>query len=142
MSDKFRIQELICPECGYNILSNQKKWNPRKRITELRLKRSDTLNRLLTQVIGLIKKNIPSESTPQKEYYFLKKIEKTPDVVVKIGIHRYMESYYYLDGKGYGYLGKIIEYTETNSKRQAEIERKKLGTVPKPQTKEDLDESE
>ena len=138
-NDKF--DSLKCPNCGHDLLKDtKKKWNPRKRITELRLKRSSTINRLLTECINLIKKNIPSENDSIKEYYFLKNIEKSPDIVIRVGIHRFMESYYYLQNKGFNYLSKIIEYTETNSKRQLEIERKKLGTLPKPQSKEDFDE--
>ena len=135
------FESLLCPKCGHDLLKdNKKKWNPRKRITELRLKRSSTINRLLTQCINLIKKNIPSENDATKEYYFLKNIEKSPDIVIRVGIHRFMESYYYLQNKGFNYLSKIIEYTETNSKRQLEIERKRLGTLPKPKSKEDFDE--
>jgi len=68
--------DFICPKCNYNISQHKSKsYNPRKRITQLRLKRGKSLNRLLTKLIRLIKENIPSENDTIKEYYFMKNIE-------------------------------------------------------------------
>ena len=134
--------DFICPKCNYNISQHKSKsYNPRKRITQLRLKRGKSLNRLLTKLIRLIKEKIPSENDTIKEYYFMKNIENVPDNIVTIGIHRYLEGHHQYSGKGFAYLSKIIEYTETNSERQFQIEQKRLGRLPKPQRKEDIDES-
>ena len=138
--DKYQIQEVLCPHCGKNILYKpKKKYNPRKRLTVLQLERGKELMRLMRSTVMSIKKNIPSENTTAKEYYFMKKIESIPDVVVKIGIHRYLEGNHVYQGKGFHYLSKIIEYTYTNSERQYELEQKRLGTLPKKQTKEEVD---
>tara|TARA_R100001594_G_scaffold77504_1_gene112106 strand:+ start:332 stop:760 length:429 start_codon:yes stop_codon:yes gene_type:complete len=134
------IQDIICPECGHNVLSKPKKeYTPRKRLTLLQLKRNKDLMRLIRSTVRSIKKNIPSENSVKNEYYFMKNIEKYSDIAVKIGIHRYLEGNHVYGGKGFSYLSKIIEYTQTNSERQYELEQKRLGTLPKKQTKEEVD---
>jgi len=56
-------------------------------------------------------------------------------------MHRFLEGNHVYGGKGFAYLSKIIQYTETNSERQYELEQKRLGKLPKPQRKEDIDGS-
>lgn len=136
------FKELICTKCGHNILEDKYKWENktyRRKVTEYKLVRASETNRLLTKVIRLIKENVPSDAEIRKEYFFFKRIEKIPDNVVKIGIHRFLERNYHYDGKGFMYLSTIIQYTETNSTRQYELEQLKLGKLPKPQRKEDID---
>ena len=59
MSDK--LQDLICPQCGHNLLDNRfDDWNPRKRLTLLQLERDNELMRLIRKVVHMIKKNVPS----------------------------------------------------------------------------------
>ena len=68
----------------------------------------------------------------------MKRIESIKDTIVKLGIHKYLEGHHVYGGKGFAYLSRIIQYTETNSERQFELEQKRLGTLPKPQRKEDI----
>ena len=137
MSDK--LKDLNCPKCGHNILDKNYDYNPRKRLTVLQLCRGKDLMREMRKVIQLIKKNIPSDNSVDSEYFFMKRIESIKDTVVRIGIHRYLEGHHVYGGKGFAYLSRIIQYTETNSERQYELEQKRLGKLPKPQRKEDID---
>ena len=139
---KDKLEELICPECGHNLIDTNYNYNPKKRLTVLKLERQSSnpeVMKLITKTVRLIKKNIPSEDNTRSEYFFMKKIQDTRDLAVKVGIHRYLEGNHVYGGKGYAYLSKIIQYTETNSERQYELEQKRLGKLPKPQRKEDID---
>lgn len=136
---KGKIEELICPECGHNLMDNNYNYNPKKRLTLLKLEKDKDLMRLITKTVRLIKKNIPSENNTRNEYFFMKRIQNVKDVAIKVGIHRYLEGHHVYGGKGFAYLSKIIQYTETNSERQYELEQKRLGKLPKPQRKEDID---
>lgn len=140
MSDS-KITSFNCPKCGYDILTHKdSNYNPRKRLTELKLARNKKLNRLLTETLNLIKENVPSDNSVAKEYYFMRDIQQFPDNVVRIGIHKFLEGHHQYDGKGFNYLKSIIKYTETNKERQHQLEQKKLGKLPKPQRKGDIDE--
>jgi len=134
-----RLDSLICPQCGHDLLdSKYDDFNPRKRLNALRLERHEELNKLLRKVIQLVKRNVPSDNSLKNEYFFMKRIESIKDIIVKIGIHRYLEGHHVYQGKGFAYLSKIIQYTETNSERQYELEQKRLGKLPPPQRKEDI----
>ena len=136
MSDK--LKEVNCPNCGHNLLDKNYDYNPRKRLTILQLARNKDLMREIRKVVQLIKKNVTSDNSVLSEYYFMKRIESIKDTVVRIGMHRYLEGHHVYGGKGFAYLSRIIQYTETNSERQFELEQKRLGTLPKPQRKEDI----
>lgn len=136
MSDK--LKEVNCPNCGHNLLDKNYDYNPRKRLTVLQLARNKDLMRKIRKVVQLIKKNVTSDNSVLSEYYFMKRIESIKDTIVKLGIHKYLEGHHVYGGKGFAYLSRIIQYTETNSERQFELEQKRLGTLPKPQRKEDI----
>ena len=36
---KGKIEELICPECGHNLMDNNYNYNPKKRLTLLKLEK-------------------------------------------------------------------------------------------------------
>ena len=123
MSDK--ITSFNCPKCGYDMLKHREdNYNPRKRLTQLKLERGKKLNRLLTETIALIQKNVPSDNSVAKEYHFMRNIQYFPDNVVRIGIHKFLEGHHQYDGKGFAYLTSIIKYTETNKERQFQLEQK------------------
>ena len=137
MSDK--LKEVNCPNCGHNLLDKGYDYNPRKRLTVLYLTRGKDLVREIRKVVRLIKRNVPSDDNVRSEYFFMKRIESIKDTIVRIGIHRFLEGNHAYSSKGFAYLGRIIQYTETNSERQYELEQKRLGKLPKPQRKEDID---
>jgi|TARA_Y100000310_G_scaffold67522_2_gene62830 hypothetical protein len=130
--------DLICACCGFNMSKTH--YNPRKRLTELKLQRSNTLNRLITEVSKKIRHNVPSEDSVTNEYYFMRGIRDIPENVIRVGIHKYLERSYYAEQKGFRYLSRIIQYTNDNSDAIKRNEKKRLGTIPKPQRKEDIDE--
>lgn len=115
-------------------------YQPRKQLTKLKLERSNTLNRLITEVSKKIRRNVPSEDSVTSEYYFMRGLKKIPENVIRIGIHKYLEREYYTQQKGFRYLARIIQYTNDNSDAIKRNEKKRLGTIPKPQRKEDIDE--
>ena len=85
--------DLICACCGFNMSKTH--YNPRKRLTELKLQRSNTLNRLITEVSKKIRHNVPSEDSVTNEYYFMRGIRDIPENVIRVGIHKYLERSYY-----------------------------------------------
>ena len=129
--------QLICPCCGFNM--SKSTYQPRKQLTKLKLERSNTLNRLITEVSKKIRRNVPSEDSVTSEYYFMRGLKKIPENVIRIGIHKYLEREYYTQQKGFRYLARIIQYTNDNSDAIKPNEKKRLGTIPKPQRKEDID---
>ena len=97
---------MICPCCGY---ADEPRYNPSKKIRELRGKRSKHTKGLIRRVVNLIQTNILSDNELIREYYFWQSISKVPDDVVNWSIERYLESKKPLfDGKGFKYLTKII----------------------------------
>ena len=97
---------MICPCCGY---TSDTKYNPSKKIRELRGRRSKHTKGLIRRVVNLIQTNILSDNELIREYYFWQSISKVPDDVVNWSIERYLESKKPLfDGKGFKYLTKII----------------------------------
>ena len=135
-----KITEVLCSNCGHNIMEdNFKNYDYRVRLNALKLERNKEILELISKVVRLIKKNVPTDNTVKSEYFFYKRMESVRDTLIKIGIHRYLEGNHQYQGKGFMYLNKIIQYTETNSERQYELEQKRLGKLPKPQRKEDID---
>ena len=108
---------------------NFKNYDYRVRLNALKLERNKEILELISKVVRLIK----------SEYFFYKRMESVRDTLIKIGIHRYLEGNHQYQGKGFMYLNKNIQYTETNSERQYELEQKRLGKLPKLQRKEDID---
>ena len=74
---KDKLEELICPECGHNLIDTNYNYNPKKRLTVLKLERQSSnpeLMKLITKTVRLIKKNIPSEDNTRSEYFFMKRL--------------------------------------------------------------------
>ena len=61
------MKETKCPICGYD---DSKKYNPSKKIMELKRRRQRYTKKLLTQVSNNIMSSIPSENNISKERTF------------------------------------------------------------------------
>tara|TARA_R100000152_G_C6781543_1_gene216266 strand:+ start:5638 stop:6018 length:381 start_codon:yes stop_codon:yes gene_type:complete len=96
---------MICPCCGY---TDEVKYNPSKKIRELRGKRTRHTKKLLRQAINLIQTNIPSENNINSEYYLYQSISKIKDKVIDWSVSQFISNKYYLKGKGFKYLSSII----------------------------------
>lgn len=116
-----------CPACGY---SDEQKYNPSKRIIELRKKRSRVTKKLMRLVINKIQTNIPSENTLIKEYYFYQSVSNIKDEQVDYGIARFIDSKQYLKGKGFKYLDAIIKTHDKNKEIILKNELEMRGKPP------------
>jgi hypothetical protein len=116
-----------CPACGYNLYKNYNHLNEIKSMIE---KRNDSTKLLLRKIASLISNNVPTDKSHNRLMMFLKGIEKTNDNIVSWGIEQYYAKKYYLTGKGYSYLSKIITNRNKNLKTVAKNERKMIGSPP------------
>ena len=116
-----------CPCCGY---TNEKRYNPSKKIADLRRQRSKATKRLMQRVINVIQTNIPSENELLKEYYFYQSVSLIKDEQIDYGISRFIESNQYLKGKGFKYLLAIIQSHDKNKEIILKNELLMRGKVP------------
>jgi len=117
-----------CPACGYN---EEVKYNPSKKIQELRSKRSKFTKKLLRRVINFIQTNIPSDNNVRSEYYFYQSISKIDDKTVDWAILRYLENKKPIfDGKGFKYLAAVINNHHKNRDTVSKNERLMRGKPP------------
>ena len=118
---------MICPCCGY---TDNKKYNPSKKIAELRRQRSKVTKRLMRKVINVIQTNIPSENELLKEYYFYQGASFIKDEQIDYGIAQFINSRQYLKGKGFKYLLAIIKTHNTNKEIISKNELLMRGKTP------------
>ena len=101
-----------CPSCGYD---SEKKFNPSRKIQELRLRRSKYTRSLLKKTVNKITVNIPSDNSLMQEYYFYQSISEISDDVVDWTINWYLQKEPYFTGKGFKYLKQMIFNHEKNN---------------------------
>ena len=116
-----------CEACGYD---NVRPYNPIRRIIQLMEKRKVSCKTTLRDICKLIHKQIPSDKSNQKTYYFLQAISKVPDTSVQHYVSRYRESEYVYQGKGFAYLKKMIISGYENEPKMLENEIRKFGRTP------------
>jgi hypothetical protein len=116
-----------CPACGY-------KYNRYPKATQIRdflFQRDKETKRTLKKVIGLIRKNIPSENTDDKTHKFLWGIKDIENKVILWGIKVYVSGSMHLSAKGFAFLRAIIQNHAKDRKALERAELKKLGKTPK-----------
>ena len=89
-----------CPACGYEKI----KYNPSRKIRELRGKRSKSTKNILRKAINNIQVNIPSDNNIQSEYYFYQSLSKIEDIALEWIVSQFIQNKHYLKGKGFKYL--------------------------------------
>ena len=117
-----------CPSCGYD---SEKKFNPSRKIQELRLRRSKYTRSLLKKTVNKITVNIPSDNSLMQEYYFYQSISEISDDVVDWTINWYLQKEPYFTGKGFKYLKQMIFNHEKNKDTLIKNERLMYGKPPK-----------
>jgi len=116
-----------CPACGY---TDEQKYNPSKKIADLRRQRSKVTKRLMRMAVNVIQTNIPSENELLKEYYFYQGLSSIKDEQIDYGIAQYYDSKQYLKGKGFKYLQAIIKSHNTNKEIISKNEQLMYGKSP------------
>lgn len=116
-----------CPSCGY---TDEKDYNPSRKIALLRRKRSKVTKRLMQRAVNAIQTNIPSENEILKEYYFYQSLSNIKDEQIDYGIARYIDSKQYYKGKGFRYLLAIIKSHDTNKEVIKKNEILMRGKIP------------
>ena len=116
-----------CPACGYSLYKNH---NILGDIQQLISKRNDSTKKLLRKISSLISNNIPADKSNRRLMQFLFGIKGSEDNVVEWGIEQFYSKRYYLSGKGYSYLSKIIQNRDKNLVSVARNERTILGSSP------------
>jgi hypothetical protein len=118
--------KMKCPACGF---SDQGNYNPQKRIVVLLSERSKKTQKILRNVIRLIR-NIPSENTKIKQFYFLQGISNISEDIIQLVVHKYVQDERHTQGKGFPYLQKMIQQMNTDKEKLLELEIKKHGRTP------------
>ena len=121
------MKETKCPICGYD---DSKKYNPSKKIMELKRKRTRYTKKLLTQASNSIMSSIPSENNISKEFIFYQSISKIEDEIVDYIVNRYLSDKTYLKGKGFKYLSAMILNYNTNKEVVSKNELLMRGKPP------------
>ena len=118
---------MICPCCGW---TDEPKYNPSRKIIELKKLRSRYTKRLLSKAVNMIMSSIPSENEVLKEYYFYQTISKVEDEQVDHIISMFLKQKSYLQGKGFKYLSAMIKNHELNKDLIQKTERLIRGKPP------------
>ena len=116
-----------CPSCGYDLYKN---YNLLTEIQSMIEKRNKGTKTMLRKIVSLISNNVPSDKSNRRLMQFLYGIKDSNDNVVTWGIEQFYSKRYYLTGKGYSYLSKIITNRNKNLKAVAKHERRMIGSPP------------
>ena len=101
---------LTCPACGYGF---DKMYNISSEISRLLKARKKRTIKYLNKISSTITSRLPFEN--RINYFrFLFGIQSVEDHVVEWGIEQYYQKGYYIHGKGFAYLRKIIQNRNEN----------------------------
>ena len=115
-----------CPSCGYEF---SKQYNVTSGIAKLMKERGKKTKEYLTKIARIINDNIPSQD--RSAYWrFLWAIRYEKDNIIEYAVENFYQKRYYLQGKGFPYLRKIVQTLSTDSEALKELERKRIGGVP------------
>ena len=121
------IKNLVCPACGHDYF-REKDFS--STIFNLLKNRRKPTRRMIEKISGLIRNNVPTDSSATQFYYFLVGIKDCEDREIEWGIDIFYKGRHYNYGKGYRYLSKIITNRKTNLVKMAANERKMIGSSP------------
>jgi len=117
---------LTCPACGYGF---DKMYNISSEISRLLKARKKRTIKYLNKISSTITSRLPFEN--RINYFrFLFGIQSVEDHVVEWGIEQYYQNGYYIHGKGFAYLRKIIQNRNENIGVLKKNERDMLGMPP------------
>ena len=117
---------LTCPACGYGF---DKMYNISSEISRLLKARKKRTIKYLNKISSTITSRLPFEN--RINYFrFLFGIQSVEDHVVEWGIEQYYQKGYYIHGKGFAYLRKIIQNRNENIGVLKKNERDMLGMPP------------
>ena len=117
---------LTCPSCGYSF---DKNYNISSEISRLLKTRNKKTIKYLNKISSKVTSSIPFEN--RINYFrFLFGIQSIEDHVVEWGIEQYYQKGYYIHGKGFAYLRKIIQNRNENIGVLKKNEREMLGSPP------------
>jgi len=120
------VYNTVCPACGYKI---NEVYNISSEISRLLKKRSKKTIKYLNKISSSITTSIPSEN--RINYFrFLFALDSIDDGVINWGIEEFYQHRYYLSGKGFAYLRKIIQNRNENIGVLKKNERDMLGMPP------------
>jgi len=115
-----------CPACGYGF---DKMYNISSEISRLLKARKKRTIKYLNKISSTITSRLPFEN--RINYFrFLFGIQSVEDHVVEWGIEQYYQNGYYIHGKGFAYLRKIIQNRNENIGVLKKNERDMLGMPP------------
>ena len=115
-----------CPACGYGF---NKMYNISSEISRLLKARKKRTIKYLNKISSTITSRLPFEN--RINYFrFLFGIQSVEDHVVEWGIEQYYQKGYYIHGKGFAYLRKIIQNRNQNIGVLKKNERDMLGMPP------------
>ena len=115
-----------CPACGYGF---NKMYNISSEISRLLKARKKRTIKYLNKISSTITSRLPFEN--RINYFrFLFGIQSVEDHVVEWGIEQYYQNGYYIHGKGFAYLRKIIQNRNENIGVLKKNERDMLGMPP------------
>ena len=115
-----------CPACGYENI----KYNPSRKIRELRGKRSKSTKNILRKAINNIQVNIPSDNNIQSEYYFYQSVTKIKDIALEWIVSQFIQNKYYLKGRGFKYLTAMCLNHDKNRRTISQNELLRRGKTP------------
>ena len=117
---------LTCPSCGYSF---DKNYNISSEISRLLKARNKKTIKYLNKISSKVTSSLPFEN--RINYFrFLFGIQSIEDHVVEWGIEQYYQKGYYIHGKGFAYLRKIIQNRNENIGVLKKNERDMLGMPP------------
>ena len=120
------MNDVTCPACGYKI---DKMYNISSEIGRLLRARNKRTIKYLNKIASTITSKLPFES--RINYFrFLFGIQSIEDHVVEWGIEQYHQKGYYISGKGFAYLRKMIQNRNENIGVLKKNEREMLGSPP------------
>ena len=118
--------DLTCPSCGYSFNKN---YNISSEISRLLKARNKKTIKYLNKIASKVTSSLPFE-TRINYFRFLFGIQSIEDHVVEWGIEQYYQKGYYISGKGFAYLRKIIQNRNQNIGVLKKTERAMLGSPP------------
>ena len=120
------MNNATCPACGYKI---DKAYNISSEISRLLKARNKKTIKYLNKISSKVTSSLPFEN--RINYFrFLFGIQSIEDHVVEWGIEKYYQKGYYIHGKGFAYLRKIIQNRNENIGVLKKNERDMLGMPP------------
>ena len=120
------MNNTTCPACGYKI---DKAYNISSEISRLLKARNKKTIKYLNKISSKVTSSLPFEN--RINYFrFLFGIQNIEDHVVEWGIEQYYQKGYYIHGKGFAYLRKIIQNRNENIGVLKKNEREMLGSPP------------